>query len=101
MPIRSSSSSVAVVNFEDKTKYAELDGDESLAEAEYGSDSARNTALGDLDLDRLRRHFLDRLSEAVSSTKGGRHVVASRMFYWPDKVKVFIAANTGLTSGSP
>jgi len=85
--------------FEDKTSYQELEGDVSPYEAGNDSDSAKNIPLGDLDLDRLRRDFLNRLSETVSSTKGGRHVVASRMFYWPDKVKVFVAINSGFVEG--
>lgn len=86
--------------YEDKTLYHELEGDASPNEAEDDCGSARNAPLGgDLDLDRLRRDFLDRLSETVSSTKGGSHVVASRMFYWPDKAKVFVAINSGFSRG--
>ena len=81
--------------FEDKTAYPELQGDVTVCDDGDDSNSVVNVALGDLDLDRLRRNFLDRLSETVSPKNGGRHVVASRMFYWPDQVKVFIAINSG------
>ena len=43
--------------------------------------------------------FLDGLCEIASPVKGGRHVVASYMFYWPDKVKVFLAINSGFVEG--
>jgi hypothetical protein len=85
--------------FQGKTSYQEFEGEASPDE--FGSDgvSSKNILLGDLDVDHLRRDFLDRLSEVVSSTKGVLHVVASHMFYWPDKVKVFIAINLGFAEG--
>lgn len=85
--------------FEDKTSYQEFEGEASPDESGSDGVSSKNILLGDLDVDHLRRDFLDRLSEVVSSTKGGRHVVASHMFYWPDKVKVFIAINLGFAEG--
>ncbi|CEI63762.1 unnamed protein product [Fusarium venenatum] len=85
--------------FEDKALYQELEDDSSLDESINDRSSSKNVALGNLDTDHLRRKFLDRLSETVSSAKGGRHVVASYMFYWPDKVKVFVAINSGFTEG--
>jgi hypothetical protein len=85
--------------FEDKTSYRELEGEVSSDEPGNDGVSSKNIPLGNLDVDRLCREFLDRLSETASSTKGGRHVVASHMFYWPDKVKVFIAINSGFAEG--
>lgn len=85
--------------FEDKTSYRDLEGELSTDETGNDGDSSKNDALGNLDEDRLRMEFLDRLSETVSSAKGGRHVVASHMFYWPDKTKVFVAINSGFTEG--
>lgn len=85
--------------FEDKASYQELEGQVSADVSEIDSESCQNTPLGKLDVDHLRRDFLDRLSETVSSTKGGRHVAASYMFYWPDKAKVFVAINSGITQG--
>lgn len=85
--------------YEDKTSYREFEGEVSPDENANDGVSSRNVPLGDHDVDRLRREFLDRLSEAVSSMKRGRHVVASHMFYWPDKVKVFIAINLGFAEG--
>lgn len=84
---------------EDKTSYRELESELSPDGATNDGDSFKNLSLGDLDVDRLRREFLDRLSETVSSAKGGRHVVASHMFYWPDKVKTFVAINSGVSEG--
>lgn len=85
--------------FGDKSTYRELEGELSPDESGNDGDSSRNVTLGSLDVDSLRREFLDRLSETVSSTKGGRHVVASHMFYWPDKVKIFVAINSGFAEG--
>ncbi|KAF4449241.1 hypothetical protein F53441_7460 [Fusarium austroafricanum] len=85
--------------FEDKTPYREVEDERFLDQSGNDSDSSKNVSFGDHDVDLLRREFLDRLSETVSSTKGGRHVVASRMFYWPDKVKVFVAINSGFAEG--
>ncbi|UKZ83085.1 hypothetical protein TrVFT333_010887 [Trichoderma virens FT-333] len=81
--------------FEDKTSYQEPEDEASLDESGNEGDSFKNVPLGNLDEDLLRREFLDRLSETVSSEKRGPHVVASHMFYWPDKVKVFVAINLG------
>ncbi|KAB5580956.1 hypothetical protein GE09DRAFT_457982 [Coniochaeta sp. 2T2.1] len=85
--------------FEDKTLYRELEDEVSTEESGNDGDTTKNIPLGNLDADRLRREFLDRLSETVSSTKGGRHVVANHMFSWPDKVKVFVAINSGFAEG--
>ncbi|KAF6792634.1 hypothetical protein CMUS01_16149 [Colletotrichum musicola] len=85
--------------FEDKTSYQELESEVSPDGFRNDGDSSKNVPLGNLDVDGLRREFLDRLSETVSSTKGGRHIVASHMFYWPDKVKVFVAMNSGVAEG--
>ncbi|KAM0493886.1 hypothetical protein ACHAP8_008909 [Fusarium lateritium] len=85
--------------FEDKALYQELGETSSLDESINDSSSSKNVSLGNLDTDHLRRKFLDRLAETVSSAKGGGHVVATYMFYWPDKVKVFVAINSGFTEG--
>ncbi|WZH50245.1 uncharacterized protein QYS62_011489 [Fusarium acuminatum] len=85
--------------FENKALYQELEDEVSLDESGNDSSSSKNVPLGNLDTDHLRRKFLDRLSETVSSMKGGRHVVASHMFYWPDKIKVFVAINSGFAEG--
>ncbi|KAG4262826.1 hypothetical protein FPRO03_10189 [Fusarium proliferatum] len=85
--------------FEDKVLYQELEEELSLDESSTDGKSSKNAPLGNLDTDRLGREFLDRLSETISAKKGGRHVVASYMFYWPDKVKVLIAINLGFAEG--
>lgn len=85
--------------FEDKTSYKGLEAEVPPDESMDGDESIKNMSLGNLDVDRLRREFLDRLSETISSAKGGRHVVASHMFYWPDKIKVFVAINSGGSKG--
>lgn len=83
----------------DKSSYRELEGQASPDDSGNDGDSWKNISFGNLDVDQLRREFLDRLSEALSSTKGGRHVVASYMYYWPDKAKVFVAINSGASPG--
>ena len=40
----------------------------------------KNIPLGNLDVDRLRHEFLDRLSETISSIKGGRHVAVESIY---------------------
>lgn len=85
--------------FEDRTPHRELESEVFPDKSGHDGDSSKNTPLGNLDMDCLRQEFLDRLSEAVSSTKNGRYVVASHMFYRPDKAKVFVAINTGFAQG--
>jgi hypothetical protein len=46
--------------------------------------------------DKLKRAFLDRLSELVANKKYGRHVSSSLMIDWPDRVDVLVAKNTGI-----
>ena len=85
--------------FKDKTLYEEAEDEVSSNDSGNDDSSSKNVPLGSLDTGHLRRRFLDRLSEIVSPMKGGRHVVASYMFYWPDKVKVFLAINSGFVEG--
>ncbi|KAF4331590.1 hypothetical protein FBEOM_14658 [Fusarium beomiforme] len=84
---------------EEKVPYQENEDEVSQDESANDGNSLINVPLSNLDTDLLRRRFLDRLSETVSSTKGGRHVVASYMVYWPDKVKVFVAINSKFSDG--
>ncbi|KAF5981690.1 hypothetical protein FBULB1_4628 [Fusarium bulbicola] len=85
--------------FEDRVSYQELEEETSPDEGSSDGNSSKNAPLGNFDTDRLSRKLLDRLSETVSLMKGGRHVVASYMFYWPDKVKIFVAINSGFIEG--
>ncbi|KAJ4098326.1 hypothetical protein NW756_002910 [Fusarium oxysporum] len=85
--------------FEDKASYQEIEEEVSLDESSNDGNSSKNVPLGNLDTDHLGRKFLDGLSETVSSRRGGRYVIASYMFYWPDKVKVFVAMNSGFAEG--
>ena len=85
--------------FKDKTFYEEVEDEVSSNDSGNDDRSSKNVPLGHLDTDHLRRRFLDRLSEIVSPMKGGRHIVASYMFYWPAKVKVFLAINSGFVEG--
>lgn len=50
---------------------------------------------------KLKRAFLDRLSELVANEKGGHHVSASLMIEWPDRVDVLVARNTGFKEKDP
>ena len=50
---------------------------------------------------KLKRAFLDRLSELMANAKGGYHVSASLMIEWPDHVDVLVARNNGIKLGDP
>lgn len=50
---------------------------------------------------KLKRAFLDRLSELIANEKGGHHVSASLMIEWPDRVDILVAKNTGFKEKDP
>ena len=59
------------------------------------SDSIDVNILSMCDEDKLKRAFLDRLSELVANEKGGDHVSSSLMVEWPDRVEILVAKNNG------
>lgn len=64
-------------------------------------DSVNVKPLSRFDETKLKRSFLDRLSELVANEKGGQHVSASLMVEWPDRVDVLVAKNTGFRESDP
>ncbi|KUI65363.1 hypothetical protein VM1G_11265 [Cytospora mali] len=50
---------------------------------------------------KVKRAFLDRLSELVANKKGGHYTSASMMIEWPDKVDVLVAKNSGIGETTP
>ncbi|KUI59265.1 hypothetical protein VP1G_11073 [Cytospora mali] len=50
---------------------------------------------------KVKRAFLDRLSELVANKKGGHYTSASMMIEWPDKVDVLVAKNSGIGENTP
>ncbi len=86
--------------FENKTLYREFEDEISPDESKNDSISFKNIPFDNLNIDRLHREFLDRLSETVSPTKGSRHIVVNHIFYWPDKIKVFVTINLKFTEGN-
>ncbi|SPO03132.1 uncharacterized protein DNG_05814 [Cephalotrichum gorgonifer] len=84
---------------EEPTIYGALDLETSAYEGGVKeADSIANCMPGDIDQDGLRREFLDRSSEYLSGTRGGRHVIATLMICWPDRVKILVAKNSGFTN---
>lgn len=83
---------------EEPTTNDELNLEASAYENEVEeSGSMVNCIPGGANQDGLRREFLDRFSECLSGRKGGRHVIATLMICWPDRVKILVAKNSGLT----
>ncbi|OJJ02479.1 hypothetical protein ASPVEDRAFT_29058 [Aspergillus versicolor CBS 583.65] len=64
-------------------------------------DSVNVKPLSRFDETKLKRSFLDRLSELVANEKGGHYVSASLMVEWPDRVDVLVARNTGFRKNNP
>lgn len=60
------------------------------------SDSVKVNILSRFNEDKLKRAFLDRLSEFVANKRGGYHVTSSLMIEWPDRVDILVARNTEL-----
>ncbi|KAK3375576.1 hypothetical protein B0T24DRAFT_616552 [Lasiosphaeria ovina] len=77
------------------------DDDIELADPSDGTESVRVRNLSHVDNSRLKRTFLDRLSELVANSKGGHHVSAALMVEWPDRVDVLVARNSGFKPDDP
>lgn len=88
---------------EEPTDFSELPSEPSntteLSDAEYAESIQANTLSRFTDYDKLKKAFLDRLSELVAYEKGGRFVSASLMIEWPDRVDVLLAKNNGFKNG--
>ncbi|KAK0735080.1 hypothetical protein B0T26DRAFT_690770 [Lasiosphaeria miniovina] len=77
------------------------DDDIELTDPSDGTESLRVHNLSHVDNSRLKRAFLDRLSELVANSKGGHHVSAALMVEWPDRVDVLVARNSGFKPDDP
>lgn len=76
--------------------------DEQMEFSDLNSpDSVNVEPLSRFDETKLKRSFLDRLSELIANEKGGPHVSASLMVEWPDRVDVLVAKNTGFRENDP
>lgn len=58
-------------------------------------DSVNVNILSQFNEDKLKRAFLDRISELVANEKGGEHVASSLMIEWPDRVHILVSRNAG------
>ncbi|KAI1475124.1 hypothetical protein F4774DRAFT_421764 [Daldinia eschscholtzii] len=70
-------------------------GSDVIESAEDG-DSATGQPLTNFNNDRLKRAFLDRLSEILSQTRGGYHVAAALMVENTEAPEITVAKNSGL-----
>jgi hypothetical protein len=82
---------------EEADDYTEL-ADEQMELSDLDSPNSVNVKLlSGFNENKLKRAFLDRLSELVANKKGAHFVSASLMIEWPDRVDVLVARNTGFT----
>lgn len=58
-------------------------------------DSLNVDTLSHFNEEKLKRAFLDRLSELVANQKGGQYVSSSIMIEWPDRVDILVSRNAG------
>ncbi|KPM42451.1 hypothetical protein AK830_g4100 [Neonectria ditissima] len=65
------------------------------------TDSIDMNTLSPINNNKLKRSFLDRLSELVANEKGGPYVSSSLMIEWPDRVDILVAKNNGIKEGDP
>ncbi|KAM0514881.1 hypothetical protein ACHAPE_006557 [Trichoderma viride] len=76
-----------------------------MLDEEIGSDKLDDAETIDtnefllFDERKLKRAFLDRLSELTANEKGGHHVSSSLMLEWPDRVDILVAKNNGFRKG--
>jgi len=82
---------------EEASDFTDISGEQAENSGLRSTDSVDVNMLSRFDEDKLKRAFLDRLSELVANEKGGPYVSSSLMIEWPDKVDILVAKNTGLT----
>ncbi|KAG6835614.1 hypothetical protein H0H93_016490 [Arthromyces matolae] len=71
-----------------------------LAELE-GPESVRMNTLSSLSDHKLKKAFLDRLSELVANAKAPQFVSSSLMIEWEDRVIILVARNNGFREEDP
>ena len=85
---------------EEATDFAGLPDEEDPADPD-DDDSVNAGILSRSDETRLKKAFLDRLSELVANEKGGAFVSAALMIEWPDRVDILVTKNNGIKEGDP
>ncbi|OJJ45984.1 hypothetical protein ASPZODRAFT_152236 [Penicilliopsis zonata CBS 506.65] len=78
----------------DFTEIADLPDEDS-------ADSVHANTLSSFDEEKLKRAFLDRLSELVANEKGGHHVSSCLLIEWPDRAEVLVARNKRFRDSDP
>lgn len=84
---------------EEASNFAEIFDEEVELEKLDDTDSVNANASLSFDEKKLKRAFLDRLSELIANEKGGHHVSSSLMIEWPDRVDILVAKNNGFREG--
>jgi hypothetical protein len=81
---------------EEASEFIDIPSEETESSDLQSVDSVNLDLLSRFNEDKLKRAFLDRISELVANEKGGHHVSSSLMIEWPDKVDVLVSRNAGL-----
>ncbi|KAL6701647.1 hypothetical protein J3F84DRAFT_355391 [Trichoderma pleuroticola] len=84
---------------EEASNFSEILDEEIDLEKPDDTDSVNAIAFLSLDERKIKRAFLDRLSELIAHEKGGYHVSSSLMIEWPDRVDILVARNNGFREG--
>ncbi|KAJ6028506.1 hypothetical protein N7540_004082 [Penicillium herquei] len=81
---------------EEASEFVDIPSEETETSDLKSIDSVNVDLLSQFNEDKLKRAFLDRISELVANGKGGHHVSSSLMIEWPDRVDVLVSRNAGL-----
>lgn len=81
---------------EEASSFIDISSEETETSELRSIDSVSVNILSQFNEDKLKRAFLDRISELVANQKGGPHVSSSLMIEWPDRVDILVSRNAGL-----
>ncbi len=81
---------------EEASSFIDIPSDETETSELKSIDSVSVNILSQFNEDKLKRAFLDRISELVANQKGDPHVSSSLMIEWPDRVDILVSRNAGL-----
>ncbi|KKO98364.1 hypothetical protein THAR02_09534 [Trichoderma harzianum] len=84
---------------EEASNLSEILDEDIELEKPDDTDSVNANAFLSFDERKMKRAFLDRLSELIANEKGGHHVSSSLMIEWPDRVDILVARNNGFREG--
>ncbi|KAK0762955.1 hypothetical protein N5P37_004481 [Trichoderma harzianum] len=84
---------------EEASNFSEILDEDIELEKSDDTDSVNANAFLSFDERKMKRAFLDRLSELIANEKGGHHVSSSLMIAWPDRVDILVARNNGFREG--